>query len=304
MHELLERFVPCADEVGHLQRAKTPAAELFRVFCEEGHYQYRQKRGTGTRQGIYAVAPSGHLLRSWNTRGIRNVEAELKKALKAWDALEEAKRYPEEMLASGRRAEDFYRTDGLALVVYTRDLPRENDARVDDWQKRAWNIDHLWLSSAEAHALAAGALPEAALNRLVRLHGRDNVRGQTPHYRDADIVEARLDVVAGSQDGGVKSMTFTGAASLSQTGQWQTGNGLDTPSEEKRSFSGNLYGQATWNGERFTKFELAWTGLRAGATMYNQRAEDQGPALMAVVFRLAEPEDRVAPSRFWDYGWR
>lgn len=304
MQKLLKRFVPCADEVGHLQRAKTPAAELFRVFCDEGHYQYRRKKGSGTRQGIYAVAPSGKLLRSWNTRGIRNVERELKQALEAWDELDEAERYPEEALAAGNRAEDHYPTDGLALVVYTRDLPREKDTRADDWQKRAWNLDHLWLSSEEARALAAGALPEAALQRLVRLHGRDSVRGQTQHYRDANIIAARLEVEAGLQDGAIQFMTFTGEASLSQTGQWQTGDGLDTPGEESRSFAGTMYGKATWNGARFTEFELAWTGLRTGATKYNQRAEDQGPAPMAVVFRLADAEDRVAPSRFWDYGWR
>ena len=299
----MERFVPCADEVGHLQRAKTPAAKLFQVFCEEGHYRGRIKP-TGTRQGIYAVTPSGTLLGSWNTRRVENVARELTAALEVWDALEDAERYPKEALISGGRPEDHYPEDGLVLVVFTRDLPRENDARPDDWRKGAWNIDHLWLSSEEAHALAGGALPEAAARRLVRLHGRDSVRGQTQHYPDKDVTAARLEATVGLQDGGIKTLTLTGTGAASQTGKWSIGDGRAAPAEQSRAFSGSMYGKATWNGERFTEFELAWVGSRAGATKYNERSDDQGPAPMAVVFRLAPSTDRVAPSRFWNYGWR
>ncbi len=65
MQKLLERFIPAADEVGYLQRQKGPECDHFRSFSEKGHYGGREKP-TGTRQGTYAVAPSGEFLASIN----------------------------------------------------------------------------------------------------------------------------------------------------------------------------------------------------------------------------------------------
>jgi len=303
LQELIKRFVPCADEVGHLQRADTPAAKLFQVFCERGHYRF-EKGGSGTRQGTYAVTPSGKLLRSWNTRGVEAVAREMTAALKTWDALDDRERVSKETLPAGGRAEDSYPEDGLALLVYTRDLPRENDVRPEDWRERAWNLDHLWLSAEEVRALVDGALPEGAARRLVRIHGRDNVRGQTFHFSNESVTKASLEVSARLHDGAVQFLTLTGLGSASQTGEWSIGGRRGKLTKQTRTFSGTMYGKAVWNGARFTEFELAWTGIRSGASKYNQRADDQGPAPMAVVFRLAPPDDRVAPSRFWAYGWR
>jgi hypothetical protein len=302
LQTLMQRFVPCADEVTHLQRAQTTAAKLFQSFCEEGHYGGRTKP-TPTRQGIYAVTPSGKLLGSWNSRNVEYVALQMTAALAAWDALDDAQRYPRARLTSGPRAEDHYPEDGLVLQVFTRDIGR-SAGDGGDWRQAAWNLDHLWLSDSEARALAEGALPEAAAQRLVRLHGRDNVRGQTPHFPREGVTSATLSVSGSLRDGSIQHLILTGEGQASTTGKWSTGKASAGEVERTRSFGGSMYGKATWNGERFTAFELAWTGLRSGATKYNQRGDDQAPAPMAVVFQLASPNDRVAPSRFWDYGWR
>ena len=304
LQSLLQRFVPCADEVWHLQHAETVAAKLFQSFCEEGHYAGRSKP-TGTRQGIYAVTPAGKLLGSWNSRNVKYVAEQMGAALKAWDALGEAQRYPQGRLESGPRPADHYPKDGLALVVYTRDLQPAlaKPESSSDWRQAAWNMDHLWFSKEEAQALAEGGLAEDAVQRLVRLHGRDNVRGQTRHFPRGSVTAAQLSASVGLQDGAIRHLTLKGVGAVSTTGKWPIGKGDDGSTQRTRSFGGTLYGQATWNGERFTAFELAWTGLRSGATQYNERADDPGPAPMAVVFQLAPKDDRVAPSRFWDYGW-
>lgn len=298
----MERFVPCADEVTHLQRADSAAAKLFQGFCELGHYGGRTKP-TSTRQGIYAVTPSGKLLGSWNSRRADYVAEQMASALEAWDALSEEERYPRTAIESGPRPEDHYPSEGLVLLVYTRDIGRDTGDG-GDWRQDAWNLDHLWLSKAEAHALAGGALPEAAAKRLVRLHGRDNVRGQTPHFPREAVTSAQLSASTGLQDGSIRHLILSGQGMASTTGTWSTGKGDAGQTERTRFFGGSMYGKAIWNGERFIAFELAWTGLRSGATKYNQRADDQGPAPMAVVFQLASSDDRVAPSRFWDYRWR
>ena len=167
---MLARFVPAADEVGRLLRVSDAEARLFQGVAALGHYA---ARAGSTRQGIYAMTPSGKLLGSWNSRQVREVQRQLRAALAAWDALPEAERYPSEALAAGPRFEDRYPEDGLALLATSRDLPRTPETRDPaDWRTHAWNVDHLWFTAAEARALAEGRLPEPAAIRLVRLHTR------------------------------------------------------------------------------------------------------------------------------------
>jgi hypothetical protein len=47
---------------------------------------------------------------------------------------------------------------------------------------------------------------------------------------------------------------------------------------------------------RFAQFELVAAGLRWGATQYNQRADDRGPAPMGVVLTLAADPQRALPA--------
>jgi hypothetical protein len=302
VQELLTRFVPCADEVGRLQRADDPEAVFFRSFCDYGHYA-RRDSATGTRQGIYALTPSGKLLGSWNSRRVPEVLRQLNRALELWDGMEDAERYPTESLALGARFEDRYPSDGLVLLAYSRDLPRENDTRDPaDWRTNAWNVDHVWFTARDAAQLADGLLGDAAARRLVRLHARDNVRGQTRPYPDTSITAAGLAARVVAEEGTTRVLELTGVAGVREEGEWRADDERGGSAPEVRSFEGTFYGTATWNGARFTSFELALVGPRTGATQYNERHDDRGPAPMGVVFRLAEPGDRVAPSMWYEYG--
>lgn len=298
---LLERFVPCADEVWRLQNTDAPDALVFQSFCDQGHY--RDRAPSATRQGIYVVTPAGELLGSWNTRRPEIVERNLRAALVRWSEMEASERLPEEDLFGPiTRAEDAYPADGLALRVFSRDLPREDDA--EGWHGRAWNLDHAWFNADEARALAVdGALPGRAADRLVRIHTRDNVRGQTRSFPKGAALAATLTAEVVAEEDGVFELVLTGVAHARHTGQWRTQDRGTEPSEQTRSFEGTMHGRATWNGERFTRFQLAIAGTRTGATRYNGRKDDLGPAPMAVVLELAPEHDRVAPSMFWEYGW-
>ncbi|MEM6674614.1 MAG: hypothetical protein AAF726_17340 [Planctomycetota bacterium] len=288
-----------------LQRAETPAARLFQAFCEEGHYAGREEP-TDTRQGIYAVTPSGRLLTSWNSRNLDHVKSKMREALVDWEDLDDSQRYPDEELLSGPRPEDHYPKDGLVLQVFTRDLPREGDEQREDWRREAWNVDHLWLSEEEMLALAKTGLTAEAANRLVRLHGRDNVRGQSRRYPREAVTRAELTTTLDEQLGLSRLVRLEGYGAVSESGTWSINDRHDGPAEHVRSFEGPMLGRAVFDTvtSQITTFELAWVGLRRGATKYNGRADDPGPAPMAVVFVLAPGEDRVAPSWFWDYGWR
>ena len=59
----MQRFVPAADEVWHLQNRKDAECRLFQAIAEQGHYAGRSRPST-TRQGIYACTPSGRFLAS------------------------------------------------------------------------------------------------------------------------------------------------------------------------------------------------------------------------------------------------
>jgi hypothetical protein len=298
---LLASFVPTADEVGRLQRDTDPEARFFQAFAELGHYGGRE-RPTSTRQGIYVVTPSGKLLGSWNTRQVAEVRRRLRATLEVWTQLPESERYPAEALAPGARFEDHYPVDGLVLVVYSRDLPRVDDTRDPaDWRTHAWNVDHVWFTAAEAASLAAGELDRDAARRLVRLHTRDNVRGQTTPFPLESVQSARLEARVVAENGATRTLELVGEARVSESGAWRTGGGNDMPEDTTRSFEGAFYGRAVWNGTRFTSFELALVGARAGATQYNERADDRGPAPMGVVFQLAAEDDRVAPAMWYEY---
>lgn len=294
-------FVPAADEVGRLQRDTDPESRCFQGFAEFGHYGGRE-RPTSTRQGTYVVTPSGKFLGSWNTRQVPEVRRRMRAALDAWAALPEAERYPAEALAPGARFEDQYPTDGLVLFAYSRDLPRAADARDPaDWRTSAWNVDHAWFTATEAASLASGELDEGAARRLVRLHARDCVRGQTRPFPLECVRTARLAARVVAENGATKTLELSGEARVSESGSWLTGGGNDTPEETTRAFDGAFYGRAVWDGAGFTSFELALVGVRTGATQYNERADDRGPAPMGVVFQLAPEDDRVAPAMWYEY---
>lgn len=315
--ELTEQFTPAADEVSRLQREKDADALFFQSFCEEGHYKGRTKPSR-TRQGIYAVAPSGRLLAACNTRSPRTMERMLRKALDAWKELTPEQRSldPErrEQLSSVTRWRDKYPEDGLVLEVTTRDLERENPP--EGWYSHAWNRDYAWFLQAEARSFLpeeprAGAhhgVPDKLVHRLVEFHLVDNVRGQTSAYRTRNVEEADLRVEVRAVDGDRVHLAMTGATRATHRGRWAVRGftDRDQPDEQQLGFEAALRGEATFDlaAGRFVAFELIASGTRWGGTQFNSRSDDLQPSPIGVAMRLA-PKDapRVAPAYIWRYGW-
>jgi hypothetical protein len=136
----------------------------------------------------------------------------------------------------------------------------------------------------------------------------DNVRGQTYPYEDAHVASASLRSEVLKVEDGVATVRLEGASATRQAGRWPVGGLADLPLEDQvRGFEGTWLGRATFDVKsgRFTAFELVVVGLRTGATRYNGRADDLGPAPVGYVFALApdSPSDRVPPAAIWGYGW-
>ncbi|MDA1265997.1 MAG: hypothetical protein O2816_13030 [Planctomycetota bacterium] len=312
MQALLKQFVPVADEVHRLQKADSVEGEHFRKIAEQGHYGGRTQP-TDTRQGIYAAAPSGALLASINTRSAERVVAMLETALEKWQQLEQGERYlpqAERPADGGWRWLQHYPTDGLVLRVHSRDLPR--DDAPEDWRGDAANRDYAWLRAAEAATFvpeqprvgATRPIPEALARRIARLHLVDNVRGQTSPFRAQDVEQATLTSEVVAVEGKRVELLLTGTSRCAQRGRWAVNGHEDAakPKEQERGIAVTFHGRATWDGERFSAFELVALGERWGGTKYNRRDDDLAPTGIGYALVLAGDE-QVAPAFVWEYGW-
>jgi hypothetical protein len=244
----------------------------------------------------------------------------LRRALDKWNAMTPFERKSSEDVAAKtaevKRPEALYPEDGLALRVFSRDLPRENQAK--DWRGSAWNQDYASFRKAEVRSMLPSNLqrgqiqrvPDVLIRRLVRFNFVDNVRGQTPPLNDKDIVRAELTAEVVGVSNETVEVVFRGKSRTEAVGKWAVAGyrDMNSPTEQRLYIELELYGRAKFSTstERFTSFEMAALGTRYGATQYNGRTDDIGPAPIgyALVKASNTSAERVAPAHYYAYGWR
>jgi hypothetical protein len=317
--ELTAKFIPAADEVGHLQSGQDAECRLFQKIAEQGHYAGRT-RPSGTRQGTYATTADGTFLASWNNNNPRFVARKLREALKNWDRLKaEGRKFSGEEpldITQLNRADRFFPEGGLVLKVNTRDLPRDPPQQ-GRWAN-AWNQDFAWFTKDEARQFLPGEIepgrthevPRALVERLARFHFLDNVRGQTSPFPARAIEDATLTSRVTAVDGDVVSLRLEGRTKAVQKGDWSIRGYRDMkqPSVQERGLEMKLVGYAGFDRKqgRFLRFEVVAVGARWGGTQYNGRGNDLAPAPFGAALSLAGESraERVAPEHFHGYGWR
>ncbi len=319
LRALAKQFIPAADEVWRLQHRKDLDCLFFQGFSEEGHYGGRSQPSS-TRQGIYCCSPSGRFLGSVNTTDPRRMERMLRDALAKWKALPAKDRLLDYDPAARRdriqRRAALYPKDGLALRVYSRDMPRPKVPA--DWRATAWNVDSFWVRKSEARTLLparlgkgqATAWPAALAQRLVRHGFVDNVRGQTNGYRAAEVQIARIETTVLSIRGDLVAVRFDGTSRATTTGTWPKKGryaGMAEHGPNSRGVQTRMVGTATFDraSGRFTAFELVAVGTRWGQTRYNFRQGDldESPIGFALILDPEDPGNRVAPAEIGAYGW-
>lgn len=316
--KLAESFIPAADNVSRLQSGSAPDCTLFQKVGEQGHYAGR-KVPSETRQGIYATAPSGVLLASLNSNDPNRVAAMLENAISKWETLPRDQRFLAETPSGTPSVQSWqrlYPDDGLVLRVHSRDLPRE---QADTSERgRAWNLDFAWFTSAEARQMvpsdikpgASTNLPKALVDRIARLHLVDNVRGETPPYPPMSIEKAVISSKVISVEADTVKLHLEGETKTATEGTWSIAGYRDmaSPTPQKRGYETRILGRAEYDlkTNRFTSFKMLAVGMRHGATQYNGRSRDLGPAPMGHAFTLAgnAPAERVPPAFFGNYGWK
>jgi len=304
---LASSFVPIAENASYLQRQQDAEGDLFRLIAEQGHYGGRSEP-TDTRQGMYACTADGRLLASCNVHGADRLLPVLRRALARWA---EAGPAPGPGSEGGTDARYLRQPppQGLVLRVWSRDLPRDpgSDPRPDDWRRRAFNLDHAWFTAREAEALlpapavpgAVAPWPAGLARRLFRYHCIDNVRGEPPMWQPQECEAAEAEVCVRSVQAGRVWLSVSGQARLRGAASW-VDDWTRAAQRSERGLDVSLQGDLEWDGAagRFTRCELLAAGTRWGATQYNSRADDPGPAPIGWAFDLADgtlPGDATPP---------
>jgi hypothetical protein len=316
---LAAKFIPAADEVGHLQSGRDAESQLFRKVAEQGHYAGRT-RPSRTRQGTYVTTADGTFLASWNNNDPRFVAGKLREALEKWERLKaEGRTFAGDDpldLTLLNRADRFFPAGGLVLKVNTRDLPRDPPQK-GRWAD-AWNQDFAWFTREEARRFLPAEVepgrmhevPRPLVERLARLHLLDNVRGQTSPFPAEAIRDATLTSRVTAVDGDVVSLRLEGRTQAVQKGNWSIRGyrDMNRPGAQERGLEMQLLGSARFDRKhgRFVGFEVVAVGTRWGGTQYNGRGNDLAPAPFGAVLSLAGEGrvERVAPEHFRGYGWR
>ncbi|HSI74175.1 MAG TPA: hypothetical protein VK934_13445 [Fimbriimonas sp.] len=306
-----------ADEVGRLQRGSDPECRLAQKVFEQGHYAGRTTP-SDTRQGTYALTPTGILLGSMNRNDAAAMAELLRRSLDKWNSLSLQERMvsdAKERAKEVKRYEDQYPAAGLVLRVFSRDLPREQ--KPADWRADAWNQDYAWFRPAEVSSMMPSSfavgqkstIPEALVKRLVQFNLVDNVRGQVWHFPEQDVKQARMTAEVIDRKGDIATLRVTGETRAESEGSWSIAGyrDMNSPSAQKRGVHLKLYGTATYNStkKRFTSFDVVALGNRHGATQYNGRHDDLGPAPIGFLVTLAgnSAAEKVAPAFFYSYSW-
>jgi hypothetical protein len=280
-----------------------------RTFFKRVYEQVTMEWASQARQGTYIATPSGKLL---EFRGLSKVGWEemenpkiilqiMERGLEQWGKMKPAERRREPSLKlpveTNNDWDKLYPSDGLALRMNNRDLPR----KPGDWGQVIWfesvweNLDYVWFKKEEAlkwipQSIATGAtweIPRPLVERLVRYHLIDNVRCHVAKcFRKEDVQKARLVGKVLEVRGNNVALRFEGE---SRAERLDTKVGLET----------NLLGRAIFNiaSARFTSFELIAVGTRWGT---QETRESVNPTPLGFIFVLPPGNDSRdhAPPRY------
>lgn len=272
--------------------------------AEKGHYGGNPG---STRQGIYVCTSNGEFLASVNSNNPDRVLRMMREGLAAWERIPKEKRqYASDNKVTPRhRWEDSYPRDGLIVNVISRDLPANCDPTVPCEVK--WNQDYVWFSSDEARSWLSDnpqrgdvhSLPAELIERLVRLHFVDNVKGQTSRFTANAVEGSEIQTEVVERVGPRVKLKITGETrGTASHSWWQPSHGVTT----------RVLGSAEFDLQenRFTEFEFVALGRRWGYTRFNGRRRDPESGPLGYVFRLADANTPpIAPAwiSHYDADW-
>ncbi|MCW5937112.1 MAG: hypothetical protein KIT11_07395 [Fimbriimonadaceae bacterium] len=279
------------EDSGNLARVQNDPAHLFfKKFGEsmpKGDWNH-----PGTKQGVYMIGPNAEYLegRFAASSDPADMQARLRRALARWEKLREEKGYAGKPVPAVKTTMPPEVEGGFVLRVNMRDLPRgdgddsgarheDRDRSGDPWigfTQWAWNEKWIGLETGYPFVPEGSeveVVDEAVVGRIWREMLVDNVRGQAPEWRPQDVKKAVLTKGRIAEADGTVTIEFRGEAMMN---------------DGSRGYEATVYGQGTWSKDawEFTSFDLVAVGMRKGASRFNQRENDLGPAPMGVTLSL------------------
>jgi len=290
---MTEAFVPVTDNCSYTQTQPDAKGEFFRLVAEQGHYGGRT-RPTATRQGLYICTASGELLASVNTLDANKVLGLMQQALEKWH--QRTNPTPQPVIPQSYEPAPGYRWEypegGLILKSYVRDLPRES-GEIDS----KMNLDYVWLTKVEASSLIPEAtqveqsypVPWPIVRRLARFHLVDTVRGESPRWRSEDVKKAEMTLTVEGVTAEHLKLRLEGAVLNEAPPSLDVNPFSGTTIDQPRGLDLRLLGYLTYDSVQgsFETFDVIAVGSRWGATTYNGRSDDLGPAPVGFAFEIA-----------------
>lgn len=277
------------EDPGNLQRVKDrPEHRFFKAYGEampKGDWNH-----PGTKQGIYMIGPDAEYLEGKFAASSdpADIRARLTRALERWNELRAEKGYANKPVPAKKATCPPDVEGELVLRVNLRDLPRggesapvryeDKDRSREGWlefTKWAWNENWIGFPSADAFLPASGdgwsPLDSTVVRRICREVLVDNVRGQAPGWEDAHVLGAKVEARRTAE-----GIEYRGSVKMD---------------DGQRGYEAKMYGRGRYDptANRFTKLDWVFLGTRRGASRFNQRENDRGPAPMGVTLSLFQP---------------
>jgi hypothetical protein len=264
-----EGFVCVAVNQHHHRRRQDLEYDLFEKLVKQ-----TGEKMSGYNQGLYFFTPSAELLSFSNTV---SGEHAWKLLRRAQEKFEPPAAMPA-LLKGHEGAGPLWKLpDGSQHVLVNSKVlngyeKSENERR--QIHQESLGRDHLWLSSEEIAALAAGKFPDSLTKRMPALLN-DNTRGEPGRWRSSEIKRFDVNVKAGRITGSVHFENASG----------------------DRGYKADLLGFVTAKEGVLTRFDIVVSGDYWGEGRYSRNAP-KGKFPFAVGFCLSdgtEPYDTPPP---------
>lgn len=286
--------MPVAENGRHLQSRQDAKGEFFRLVAAQRSCT-AQVLPSATWQGLYLCTAAGELLAWGNPHDVRQALTLIQHALEHWPRRANQSTQPiiPESYEPDPEYEWAYPENGLVLKGYVRDLPRESG----ESDLRKWNLDYAWFTQKEAASLVKEAaeigqrypIPQPLILRLVRFHLLDTVRGESLRWRSEHVKRAEVFLMVEERKGEQVKLRLEGRVRNEAPPSFEINPYTGKVVDMGRGIDLRLLGCLTYQKERqaFSRFDMIAVGLRWGATAYNDRFGDLGPAPIGFAFELA-----------------
>ena len=301
---LSENFVSVTDNCSYTQTQDDAKGEFFRKFAEQGHYGGRTLP-TPTRQGLYACTSDGELLASINTRDPDQFLEIIQQGMSRWRTMENSLAdVPDHYTPDERFRYHDYPEGGLVLKLAVRDLPREDGS--EDAQH---NLDFVWFTADEVGSLFPSDVQKGAsyptadvlASRLARNHFIDAVRGQSGRWSEENVERMSLRLTVDELTDDTAGLRIEGEFRMEAPPTNDVNPFNQNVVDMSRGMDLRMVGRIRQDRESgsVTGFDAVAAGTRWGATTYNGRFDDLGPAPIGFAFEVAsdKPIDRTPPAQ-------